>query len=169
MYCVNASEPARCENGQAAFWYSQGCFIGCPACDHRSGRAQTDLCGLGFARDARRARLRAVEQRRARGLGGRHLPPQPVARFSAAPVADACGLAGGTPWGADAPEEGKYGTNTSFARHGDRGSGRARAAARRRGRRAALGARRRGDGLVADPEQPRRRLRSTGCARRRSR
>ena len=25
-----------------------------------------------------------------------------------APVADACGLAGGTPWGGDAPEEGRY-------------------------------------------------------------
>ena len=36
-----------CVNGQASFWYSQGCFIGCPECDHRSGRVQTDLCGLG--------------------------------------------------------------------------------------------------------------------------
>ena len=38
---------APCENGQAAFWYSQGCFIGCPTCDDESGRRQTDLCGLG--------------------------------------------------------------------------------------------------------------------------
>ena len=38
----------QCNNGQAAFWYSQGCFIGCPTCDHMSGRRQTDLCGLGF-------------------------------------------------------------------------------------------------------------------------
>ena len=31
------------------YWsrYSQGCFIGCPECDHESGRRQTDLCGLG--------------------------------------------------------------------------------------------------------------------------
>ena len=28
--------------------YSQGCFIGCPECDHESGRRQTDLCKLGF-------------------------------------------------------------------------------------------------------------------------
>ena len=27
-----------CQNGQASFWYSQGCFIGCPTCDHLSGR-----------------------------------------------------------------------------------------------------------------------------------
>ena len=36
-----------CHNGQAAFWYSQGCFIGCPTCDNASGRRQVDLCGLG--------------------------------------------------------------------------------------------------------------------------
>ena len=39
----------------------------------------------------------------------------------AAPVANACGLAGGTPWGSDAPEEGKY-VNTSFAHHGMAGT-----------------------------------------------
>ena len=38
-----------------------------------------------------------------------------------APVADACGLAGGTPWGAAAPEEGEY-LNTTFARHGMKGT-----------------------------------------------
>lgn len=26
----------------------QGCFIGCPECDHVSGRRQTDLCKKGF-------------------------------------------------------------------------------------------------------------------------
>merc|ERR1711865_831224 len=37
----------KCNNGQASFWYSQGCFIGCPECDNKSGRRQIDLCGLG--------------------------------------------------------------------------------------------------------------------------
>ena len=32
---------------QASFWYSQGCYIGCPTCDNASGRRQVDLCGLG--------------------------------------------------------------------------------------------------------------------------
>ena len=45
--CANISGGA-CRNGQSAFWYSQGCFIGCPECDHVSGRRQTDLCKLGF-------------------------------------------------------------------------------------------------------------------------
>ena len=38
-----------------------------------------------------------------------------------APVADACGLAGGTPWGGDAPEEGRD-KNTSAAHHGMKGT-----------------------------------------------
>jgi hypothetical protein len=38
-----------------------------------------------------------------------------------APVADACGLAGGTPWGGDAPEEGRY-ENTTHAWHGMKGT-----------------------------------------------
>ena len=37
-----------CNNGQAVYWYSQGCFIGCDSCDHKSGRRQTDLCKKGF-------------------------------------------------------------------------------------------------------------------------
>ena len=41
------SQGDKCENGQAAFWYSQGCFIGCDKCDQASGRRQVDLCGLG--------------------------------------------------------------------------------------------------------------------------
>ena len=47
--CTNISgtNPNDCHNGQAGFYYSQGCFIGCPECDHISGRRQTDLCRLG--------------------------------------------------------------------------------------------------------------------------
>ena len=38
-----------------------------------------------------------------------------------APIADVCGLAGGTPWGTNAPEAGMY-TNTTNAYHGKNGS-----------------------------------------------
>ena len=108
------------------------------ACDHRSGRVQTDLRGLGFNATLDDARQRTVNRvRRARGLSAADIDRHnPWRAPGAAPVADACRLAGGTPWGADAPEEGKY-VNTSFARHGDRGSvalgplpGRPRVAAR---------------------------------------
>ena len=46
-WCQNLTG-ASCNNGQTAFWYSQGCFIGCPMCDHQSGRVQIDLCKKGF-------------------------------------------------------------------------------------------------------------------------
>ena len=36
-------------------------------------------------------------------------------------MVDACGLAGGTPWGFNAPEEGNY-KNTTYAHHGMRGT-----------------------------------------------
>ena len=38
-----------------------------------------------------------------------------------APVADACGLAGGWPWGANGAEAGNY-VNTSHAKHGQNGT-----------------------------------------------
>lgn len=38
-----------------------------------------------------------------------------------APIADACGLAGGTPWSGVAPEEGQY-VNTTHAHHGMKGT-----------------------------------------------
>lgn len=46
QWCANITGD-KCENGQAAFYYSQGCFIGCDECDHMSGRRQTDLCKKG--------------------------------------------------------------------------------------------------------------------------
>jgi len=117
--CANVSGDA-CHNGQAAFWYSQGCFIGCPTCDHVSGRRQTDLCKLGML---------PTNNGEARSLNRNATPNDPADIYrhnpwrapGAAPVADACGLAGGTPWGPNAPEEGMY-TNTTFAHHGMRGT-----------------------------------------------
>ena len=107
-------------NGQASFWYSQGCFIGCPTCDHTSGRRQTDLCGLG---------MKPTNNGEARSLNQNATPnaPNDIYRHNPwrapgfAPVADVCGLAGGTPWGGSSPEEGVY-TNTTFAHHGMSGS-----------------------------------------------
>ena len=45
--CANATGDA-CDVAQSCYWYSQGCTIGCPSCDHTNGRAQIDLCGLGM-------------------------------------------------------------------------------------------------------------------------
>ena len=118
-WCQNVTGD-KCNNGQTAYWYSQGCFIGCPDCDHVSGRRQTDLCKKGFVGqlpDDAIAVNRDVERN----------SPQDIYRHNPwrapgfAPVADACGLAGGTPWGAVAPEEGQY-INTTHARHGMKGT-----------------------------------------------
>eukprot|EP01051_Picozoa_sp_SAG22_P002213 SAG22_NODE_97_length_20760_cov_43.302850_15_plen_460_part_00 len=144
--CVNATHPGQpCYNGQAAFFYSQGCFIGCPECDHWSGRRQTDLCRLGkeptlpdHARSVNRNatansmydiyRHNPVRPRFLVQHTGRYYcrltrrPVRPQWRSPGnAPLADVCGLAGGTPWGTAAPEAGIY-TNTSSVHHGMNGS-----------------------------------------------
>jgi len=119
--CVNVTHPgAPCHNGQASFYYSQGCFIGCPTCDHLSGRRQTDLCGLGmkatlpdYARSVNRNATRFSELDIYRH--------NPWSAPGSAPVADACGLAGGSPWASNNGEAGFY-VNTSHSRHGQRGS-----------------------------------------------
>ena len=123
--CANISG-GECSNGQSAFWYSQGCFIGCPVCDHVSGRRQTDVCKKGFvgklpshaiAVNGFHPNGTAVERGSVYDIY-RHNPWRAPGH---APVADACGLAGGTPWGGASPEEGEY-MNTSAAPHGMKGS-----------------------------------------------
>ena len=117
--CFNASGTT-CENGQAAHKYSQGCAIGCKTCDHVSGRQQIDICGLG-----KNATLpdyaRSVNLASTMGSEFDIYKHNPWRSLGSAPVADACGLAGGTPWGGDAPEEGRY-VNTTFAHHGMAGT-----------------------------------------------
>lgn len=106
--------------GQSAYWYSQGCFIGCPECDHVSGRRQTDLCGSGFVGQIPDNAI-SVNRNATRNSAYDIYRHNPWRAPGFAPVADACGLAGGTPWGPDVPEEGRY-YNTSNAHHGMRGS-----------------------------------------------
>ena len=117
--CANVSG-AECMNGQASFWYSQGCFIGCPECDHVSGRRQTDLCRNGM-KPTNNADARSLNFNATPNAANDIYRHNPWRAPGSAPVGDACGFAGGTPWGGNAPEEGIY-TNTSFAHHGMRGT-----------------------------------------------
>jgi hypothetical protein len=119
--CSNITGDVPCHNGQASFWYSQGCFIGCPTCDHLSGRRQTDLCKLGFKATVNEPSQRSVSRNTTAGGPNDIYRHNPWRAPGFAPTADACGLAGGTPWGADAPEAGFY-TNTTYAHHGMRGT-----------------------------------------------
>lgn len=99
----------------------QGCFIGCPECDHMSGRRQTDLCGLGVKATVNDPLQRSLNRAAVAGSPEDIYRHNPWRRPGSAPVAGACGLAGGTPWGADAPEAGDY-ENTTYAHHGMNGT-----------------------------------------------
>ena len=110
-----------CDNGQACYWYQQGCSIGCPTCDSVSGRVQIDLCGLGKKATVNEPQFRTVNRAAQAGSEYDIYQHNPWRAPGSAPTIDACGLAGGTPWGANVPEWGEY-VNTTNAVHGDRGS-----------------------------------------------
>lgn len=117
--CVNVTGD-KCNNGQAAFWYSQGCFIGCDTCDHLNGRMQSDLCGSG-------AKRTIDPEHRTCNLDSVPNSPQDLYRHNpwsapgTAPVGTACGLAGGTPWPGEVGEAGAY-TETIYTHHGMSGT-----------------------------------------------
>ena len=117
--CANASG-APCDIGQSCYWYSQGCFIGCPTCDSVSGRRQVDLCGLGYQATLP-AEHRTVNRAAPAGSELDIYKHNPWRSPGAAPVVDACGLAGGTPWSRNVSEWGDY-VPTPIAQHGSRGS-----------------------------------------------
>ena len=110
----------RCDNGQAQYWYSQA-FIGCPECDHVSGRRQADICGQGKVATINDPKHRTVNRAAPAGSELDIYRHNPWRAPGSAPVADACGLAGGTPWAANVSEWGDY-VPTVFAKHGDKGS-----------------------------------------------
>ena len=118
--CANITGDT-CENGQASFWYSQGCFIGCPECDHISGRRQTDLCGLGKKATVNDNKFLTVLRNVTAFAPSDIYRHNPWRAPGSAPVADACGYAGGTPWGPNGPEAGDY-VNTTYAHHGMAGT-----------------------------------------------
>jgi len=127
-YCANltagtasASERSGCDNAQACYWYSQGCTIGCPTCDGTNGRVQIDLCGLGEKATINDPQLRTVNRRAEAGSVYDIYKHNPWRAPGSAPVADACGLAGGARCGHNISEWGDY-VNTTFAHHGDVGT-----------------------------------------------
>lgn len=85
-----------------------------------SGRRQTDLCGSG---------MNATNNGLGRSLNTLTVPltasdiyrHNPWRAPGYAPVANPCGLAGGTPWAEGALEEGKY-KKTIYAHHGMKGT-----------------------------------------------
>ncbi len=112
-----------------------------------SGRRQVDLCNSGKKATVNDPSQRSVNRNATAGSANdiyKHNPWRGSSSLSVrsgclsvaplktlflypstapgtAPVADVCGLAGGTPWGPNSPEAGDY-VNTTYAHHGTVGS-----------------------------------------------
>lgn len=113
-------------NGQACFWFSNGCSIGCPECDGttrgpgvHSHKNDSDICGLGHRATVCDPRLRTVNTAAECGSEADSYYFTPWRAPGSAPVLDACGMAGGAPsWG----HHGAQYRATTHARQGDRAS-----------------------------------------------
>ena len=118
--CSNITGDA-CNNGQASFWYSQGCFIGCKECDNESGRRQVDLCKSRKKQTLTDPKFWCVNRDAEPSSEFDIYQHNPWRAPGAAPVNDACGLAGGSYSSKPGAEAGFY-VQTKFAKHGDVGT-----------------------------------------------
>merc|ERR1711973_211912 len=112
------------ENGQACFWFSNGCSIGCPECDGTTRGPsihtnKADICGKNYRATVCDPQLRTVNTGADCGSDEDTYYYSPWRAPGSAPVLDSCGMAGGSPkWG----HHGAQYRNSSHARQGDRGS-----------------------------------------------
>jgi len=106
--------------GQACLWFSQGCTIGCKTCNSVGSHSKTSLCN---------STMQPTLPKYAWTMNRWAVPASvnDTYRFNPwrapgfAPVADACGMAGGTPPKSAGPGEAKF-ASTKFAKQGDYGS-----------------------------------------------
>jgi len=115
-------------NGQACFWFSNGCSIGCPECDGKTRGPipnqpefahKMDTCGLGFKATVCDPSQRTVNTGAKCGAEDDFYYFSPWRAPGSSPVFDSCGMAGGT------PAAGGYGAvykSTPHAKQGDLGS-----------------------------------------------
>jgi len=112
------------QNGQACFWFSNGCSIGCPECDGTTRGPsihsdKTDICGLNYTATICHPALRTVNTGAECGSDEDKYYYSPWRAPGSAPIFDACGMAGGAKaWG----HHGAQYRNTSKAQQGDVGS-----------------------------------------------
>ena len=85
------------------------------------GRIQADLCGTGMKATLNDPEHRTVNRNATAGSEFDIYKHNPWRFPGSAPVVDACGLAGGTPWHGNVSEWGDY-VPTEHASHGDFGS-----------------------------------------------
>jgi len=115
-------------NGQACFWFSNGCSIGCPECDGQTRGPipnnpqfahKMDVCGLNYTATVCEPGLRTVNTGAKCGAEDDFYYFSPWRAPGSSPVLDSCGMAGGT------QTAGGYGAQyktTPHARQGDLGS-----------------------------------------------
>ena len=116
--------------GQACYWFSNGCSIGCPQCDGTSRgpiptshdprwRRKMDTCGSGAKATLCDSSKRTVNVDAECGAGDDWYYYSPWRSPGSAGVYDSCGMAGGT------PKSGAFGGNyvtTAHAKQGDLGT-----------------------------------------------
>ena len=121
--CQNGSSP--CDVAQSCLWFSQGCTIGCKACDGGASNPNTkDRCGSGMKATLNDPKLRTYNRQAAAGSNADIYQHNPWRAPGFAPVYDPCGMASGGPVGSHdtgPAGEAKY-ANTSLAKEGDLGS-----------------------------------------------
>jgi hypothetical protein len=116
--CANGTEP--CDVGQSCLWFSQGCTIGCEACDGSpSNPNEKDKCGSGMNATLCDPLHRTYNRAAACNSEADVYRHNPWRAPGNAPVYHPCGMAGGGP--AQQGGEAKI-TTTRFTKQGDLGS-----------------------------------------------
>merc|ERR1711988_1161899 len=90
-------------NGQACFWFSNGCSIGCPECDGTTRGPsihsnKTDICGKNYKATVCDPKLRTVNTGAECGSEKDSYYYSPWRAPGSAPVLDSCGVAGAYTW-----------------------------------------------------------------------
>jgi len=118
--CRNGTEPF-CNSGQACFWFSQGCTIGCSECDGLGARIpRWDHCPHeSIQPTVNDPKYRSMNQKAVAGSPEDIFYFNPWRAPGKAPVSDACGMAGGSD--IERFNAGAYKT-TVYAQQGDLGS-----------------------------------------------
>ena len=112
---ANASQP--CNVAQSCLWFSQGCTIGCAACDGSPSNPNTaDKCGSGMNATLCDPAHRTYNRAAACNSAADKYRHNPWRAPGNAPVFDPCGMAGGGP--KQQGGEAKI-TTTQFTKQGD--------------------------------------------------
>lgn len=108
-------------SGQSCLWFSQGCSIGCAKCTGKNGHSARSLCNSSIEPTNNDRAARTMNRDSVAGSTNDTYRYNPWRSPGSAPVADACGQAGG-----NLPSQGRGGEakfhTVPWAKQGDLGS-----------------------------------------------